>query len=287
MKKFLAKLFLCLAIFIVQTTRSEEVEDRVKRKENREIALQLRGRGTDEAEKFVKIANSFHPVTDKVNKHKYFLMYGRYLVPVAELHKKEGMKTLKFLEIGLGCNMEYVKIWRELLGPTAEIWEAEYNKDCVDKSLAEGKLAGINLLIGDQGNATVVNRWVKESGGNFDVIIDDGGHFNIQIMTSLEILWPQLNPGGFYFIEDIDSQHDYKPEVTTPMLTAADIMQQWIDQLLLTPHYGGKHFRPAFVDNRVGTNTRYPMPHGLEMIACQLSACVLIKGVSPLYSSSG
>jgi len=157
----------------------------------------------------------------------------------------------------------------------------------VDKSLAEGKLAGINVLVGDQGNATVVDRWVKESGGNFDVIIDDGGHFNIQIMTSLEILWPQLNHGGLYFIEDIDAEHSYDPEVTAPMRTVAHIFQQWIDQLLLTPHYGGKHFRPAFLHNSVGLNTRYPVPHDLEAISCQLSACVLIKGVSPLYSSSG
>mmetsp|Transcript_32911 Transcript_32911/g.47568 ORF Transcript_32911/g.47568 Transcript_32911/m.47568 type:complete len:220 (+) Transcript_32911:241-900(+) len=219
-------------------------------------------------------------------------MYGRFLVPLAEAHKKEGMKPLKFLEIGLGCNMEYgpgasVKIWRELLGPTAEIWEAEYNQDCVDKSLTEGKLNGIKVLVGDQGNETVVNRWVKESGGNFDVIVDDGGHFNIQIMTSFEILWPQLNPGGMYFIEDIDSEHDHIPDSSPPMLKAADIMQQWIDQLLLTPHYGGKHFRPALLHDHVGINTRYPIPRGLEMIACQLSACVLIKGISPLYSSNG
>jgi len=101
-------LFLCTVIFCSQTTRSDNVlDDKSKKRESREIFLQLRGRGTDEAEKFVKIANSFHPVTDKVTKHKYFLMYGRYLVPVAELHKKEGMKPLKFLEIGLGCNMEY------------------------------------------------------------------------------------------------------------------------------------------------------------------------------------
>ena len=64
-------LFLCTVIFCSQTTRSDNVlDDKSKKRESREIALQLRGRGTDEAEKFVKIANSFHPVTDKVTKHK-------------------------------------------------------------------------------------------------------------------------------------------------------------------------------------------------------------------------
>lgn len=46
--------------------------------------------------------------------------------------------------------------------------------------------------------------WVVQSGGNFHVIIDDGGHKNHQIKTSFDILFEKaLLPGGLYFIEDM------------------------------------------------------------------------------------
>jgi hypothetical protein len=35
-----------------------------------------------------------------------------------------------------------------------------------------------HTLIGDQEDAKTLQSWVKESGGNFDIIVDDGGHHN-------------------------------------------------------------------------------------------------------------
>ena len=37
--------------------------------------------------------------------------------------------------------------------------------------------------------------WLAKSGGSFDVVIDDGGHSNTQILTTCEVLWPALKPG--------------------------------------------------------------------------------------------
>ena len=59
---------------------------------------------------------------------------------------------------------------------------------------------GVNVVTGDQGNIEVLERWVKESGGNFDVVVDDGGHKNSQIYNTFNVLWDEVNPGGFYFI---------------------------------------------------------------------------------------
>lgn len=152
------------------------------------------------AQYMAEVAKSYDPVTDKVSYHEYEHMYGQFLLPYYRDNP-----NMKFLEIGLGCNMNYepgasVNVWKELF-PRAELWEAEFDTKCIEKSIAEGMLEGINIVTGDQGNIAVLDSWIEKSGGNFDVIIDDGGHNNCQIWTSYVKLWPHLKSGGLYFIE--------------------------------------------------------------------------------------
>ncbi len=47
--------------------------------------------------------------------------------------------------------------------------------------------------------------------GYFDLIIDDGRHGVEFVIPSFEILWPMLNPGGLYIVED------WKPDHCKPM----------------------------------------------------------------------
>ena len=61
----------------------------------------------------------------------------------------------------------------------------------------------MHVLTGDQGNASTLNRWLEESGGAFDAILDDGAHTNRLIKASFDVLWPALRPGGVYFLEDL------------------------------------------------------------------------------------
>lgn len=42
----------------------------------------------------------------------------------------------------------------------------------------------------------------------FDIIIDDGSHLNADIIAAFKNLWPVLNPGGLYCIEDVHSSYD-------------------------------------------------------------------------------
>ena len=56
---------------------------------------------------------------------------------------------------------------------------------------------------GSQGNNATLNRWVNESGGAFDVIIDDGSHMNSHMLQTFHVMWPQVNYGGLYVFEDI------------------------------------------------------------------------------------
>lgn len=132
-----------------------------------------------DVEIFHAIATKLNPVSDKVTTHRYAEFYGSFLIPYVRRRHHFSQHT-KMLEIGLGCNMGYgpgasVKIWREILLSTDQLWEAEYNGKCVKESQEKGQLDEINVLIGDQSDKKTLEGWIKDSGNNFDIIIDDGG----------------------------------------------------------------------------------------------------------------
>ena len=204
---------------------------------------------------FLDVALGSDPTTDKVTTHSYHVMYGIFLLP---FYKKN--KNMKMLEIGLGCNMRYgpgasVLVWRALFRH-AQIWEAEYDGDCVEKNA--DKLRNIRTLVGDQGDPEVLDRWIKESGGNFDVIIDDGGHQNCQIWTSFTKLWPHLNSGGLYFIEDMQvakskKYSQYENEKCSKDTNVPDKLKEVLDGLM------------------------YNKRNEVMFLFCQKEACVLGK----------
>ena len=171
---------------------------------------------------------------------------------------------MKMLEIGLGCDMNYgpgasVWLWKELF-PEAELWEAEFDGRCVEKSKAEGQLEGYQTLVGDQGDPKVLDQWIQESKGNFDVIIDDGGHTQCQIWTSFEKLWPTVKPGGLYFIEDLQVAKNKgfmksSPTCDGSHLNVPNKLKEILDQLMYNKPRSGE----------------------VEFLFCQPEACVLKK----------
>ena len=183
-------------------------------------------------------ALSLKPVTDKVTSHTYEIMYGKILLPYYFLNPK-----MKMLEIGLGCDMGYgpgasVALFQKLFRD-AELWEAEYDAACVEKHKGSGKLDGIKTLVGDQGNDIILDGWIEKSGGNFDVVIDDGGHQNCQIWHSFQKLWPTIRPGGLYFIEDMQvaKQENYRGANTATC-----------DENLIVPEKLKEHFDNLMYD---------------------------------------
>jgi hypothetical protein len=56
---------------------------------------------------------------------------------------------------------------------------------------------------GDQENINDINNFISQYGGDFDIIIDDGGHTMKQHQVSLGVLFEVLKPGGIYIIEDL------------------------------------------------------------------------------------
>ena len=128
------------------------------------------------------------------------------------------------------------------------------------KSIKKGELAGVHTLVGDQGNITVLHSWIEKSGGNFDVIIDDGGHQNCQIWHSFQKLWPTVKPGGLYFIEDMQAaKKDEYREANT----------ETCDSNLLMPEKLKEVFDNLMYDTEQNSD--------IQFMFCQSEACVLGK----------
>ena len=212
---------------------------------------------------FYNTAIALKPGTDKVTKHMYQIMYGRFLIPYYDQNP-----TMKMLEIGLGCDMHYgpgasVAVWKKLF-PKADLWEAEFDAGCVTKHREGVMLKGINLLTGDQGNDVVLDSWIETSGGNFDVVIDDGGHHNCQIWHSFQKLWPTVKPGGLYFMEDmhvgkLNKYRTYTTDTCGKDFIVVDKLKEYLDVMI--HHDQRKEFAES----------------DIEFIFCQYQACVLGK----------
>lgn len=137
-----------------------------------------------------------------------------------EAYKKhfEGRKPLRVLEIGVQ-NGGSLKIWRDFF-PEAEIVGVDVDEKCKEH---EGQ--NIEIVIGDQ-----VSVKFLETLGNFDIIIDDGGHYMTQQQVSINtLLKNQLNPGGLYVIEDLHTS--YWEQFLDIRKTTIEVLKDMIDDL--------------------------------------------------------
>ncbi len=237
--------------------------------------------GEDNVELFTNIAKEATngEFIDKIQwQHSYQVMYGMYLIPmIKDYHSKS--KPMKFLEIGLGCVDNYnassdvirtsksIHIWNKLFHPTRDkLFVAEYNEKCALNWQKRGIVPPrVQLLLGDQANKDILQDWIAISNdkikSDFDIVIDDGGHSNLQILTSFNALWPHVAPGGYYFIEDLHVSRRKGKEDTNGKYIMVDIIKDWIEQLLIPRRLGWKH----------------KIPSGIRFIMCQNHACVIQK----------
>lgn len=124
--------------------------------------------------------------------------------PVYERHLAAYRGTAaRVLEIGVyrGGGLELL---RHFLGPESHIVGIDIDEAARQ---AVGDLYPVEL--GDQADPEFL-RGVAEKHGPFDIVIDDGGHTMRQQIVSVETLFPLLNQGGTYIVEDCHTS--YWPE---------------------------------------------------------------------------
>ncbi len=189
----------------------------------------------------------------------------------------------KLLEIGLSKGSS-TRLWRKYL-PRADIWIAEYHLRYVEDLQQELDALQIKVVTGDQGNRTTLMRWVNETGGNFDLIVDDGGHTNAMQYRSLTTLFSHaLKPGGVYVIEDLQLSLGHPPFACasddSDCAIMSHVIAQWVQKLLLRnctrvwPAPGGV---PGAGDVVPRPDPWVPLLPRLKCIECSAELCAFIK----------
>ena len=140
-----------------------------------------------------KLINLFSSEERKTVKHQnYFEVYDEYLNKYVD-------KKITFVEIGI-ANGGSLRVWKNYF-KNARIIGIDLNNKC--KIFEE---EGVEVIIGDQADTEFWKNFFKKI-GKVDVIIDDGGHSNLQqIITTTECI-PNINDGGILLIEDVMSSY--------------------------------------------------------------------------------
>jgi hypothetical protein len=141
----------------------------------------------------------FYNTNDSLQSTKlahYFDLYWRYFS-----HKSTD-PNLKILEIGVRSGGSLL-CWKNIF-PQANIHGFDVNPNC-----RTHEKYGFNIHIGDQGDESRWDKFNKEVGG-LDIIIDDGSHIHNDIIKTFNKLFPKMNSGGVYFIEDVADIKTYE-----------------------------------------------------------------------------
>ena len=124
---------------------------------------------------------------------KYFDVY-------EEFFSKYRGKKIVFLEIGI-FNGGSLKIWKDYFGNNARIIGIDINPEC-----KKFEQEGIEVYIGNQSDPKFWDKFFEKI-GNVDLILDDGGHTNLdQIMTTIKCV-KKINDGGLLMVEDTHTSY--------------------------------------------------------------------------------
>ena len=120
--------------------------------------------------------------------HNYLEIYEKYFAKYRD--------TLNnFLEIGL-WEGDSIRMWRDYFN-TGNLVGA----DILD--LSHVVLTNTQIHICDQSDRNQLTDLVNKTFDEFDIIIDDGGHWQHQQQITLGCMFPYLKSGGVFVIEDL------------------------------------------------------------------------------------
>jgi hypothetical protein len=170
--------------------------------------------------------------------HNFAAIYESFFKPLRN-------QRIRLLEIGVESGAS-LRTWEEYF-PNAEFVGIDINPAAKEQQTSRSV-----IYLGDQADTEFlfsvahVYEW-------FDIVIDDGGHFARQQLTSLHVLWQHVTPGGIYAIEDIhtsyleDWEGGWRKEGTTVEWLKEivdDVNHAWHGQPATMPDLSSLHLYP-------------------------------------------
>ena len=134
------------------------------------------------------------------NSPRYSVKWSNYFDIYEEIFRKYEDKEIILVEIGVGDGGS-LHMWRDYFNKNCRIIGIEMNPDA--KNLEKD---GFEIFIGDQSKKDFWEDFYKKV-GKIDILLDDGGHRNIQQITSLVESIDHINEGGMIVVEDTHTSY--------------------------------------------------------------------------------
>jgi 23S rRNA U2552 (ribose-2'-O)-methylase RlmE/FtsJ len=125
----------------------------------------------------------------------YFYIYDRLF---SEYREKN--KPLTLMEIGVdrGGSLE---IWKKYLPEGSKIYGVDINTKCKEIPFSEN----IFFHLGNAADRAFMERTFGDTA--FDIIVDDGSHICSEVIETFKIMFPRINNGGLYVVEDLHTSY--------------------------------------------------------------------------------
>jgi|TARA_B110000027_G_scaffold133964_1_gene164157 hypothetical protein len=126
--------------------------------------------------------------------------HSSYFYAYEKLFSKYVNKKITFVEVGI-LNGGSLFMWREYFGKEARIIGIDNNPEA---KIWEDH--GFEIFIGDQANSVFWENFIKKI-GKVDILLDDGGHTDLQQATTLFEFINNIKDGGMLVVEDVHTSY--------------------------------------------------------------------------------
>ena len=138
---------------------------------------------------------------------KYSSKWIKYFDVYDSVFEKFRNKKIVFVEVGV-LNGGSLEMWKKFFHPQSRIIGIDFNPEC-----KKFEKPGIEIFTGDQSDE---NFWIDffNKVGKVDVILDDGGHTNLDQITTLVNCFKNINDQGLFVTEDTHTSYikDYNSD---------------------------------------------------------------------------
>lgn len=135
------------------------------------------------------------PIQKKLPMYKWSHYFDIYVMYLGK-YRKNRKSPLNVLEIGIADGGS-LRFWQDFFGPACRVLGVDIDPKCM--KLPVGNCW---VRIGNQANRPFLTNAIIDFGG-LDIVIDDGSHINAHVISSFKTLFPLMNEGGTYLIEDV------------------------------------------------------------------------------------